>query len=84
MQARRRIFALDCHPICAYIYAHGRRYLAGSLIGETDMTYFVTALENTKARLIHSETRTTDASIAKLVADQYRAMGLIVLEWKEA
>ena len=48
------------------------------------MTYFITALENTTARLIHSETQTTDAAIAKLVADQYRKMGLIVIERKEA
>lgn len=47
------------------------------------MTFFITALENTNARLIHSETQTTDATVAKLVADHYRAMGLIVVERKE-
>lgn len=57
--------------------------MAGSLIGKTDMTFFITALENTPARLIHSETRTTDAAIAALVAEQYRRMGLIVVERME-
>ncbi|WP_304273102.1 hypothetical protein [Caulobacter segnis] len=47
------------------------------------MTFFITALENTRARLIHSETRTTDATIAALVAEQYRRMGLIVIERME-
>lgn len=53
--------------------------MAGSLIGWTDMTYFITALENTTARLIHSETRTTDATIAELVAAEYARQGFIVV-----
>lgn len=43
------------------------------------MTYFITALENTKARLIASETRTTSKAIADLVAAELKAQGFIVI-----
>lgn len=43
------------------------------------MTYFVTALENTRARLIASETRTNDAAVADMVAAHYEAQGFIVV-----
>lgn len=44
------------------------------------MTYYLTALTNNKARLIVSETRTTDATAAKLLKDHYEAAGYIVIE----
>lgn len=47
------------------------------------MTYFITALQNTRARLIQSETRTTDAAIADLVAASYEQQGFIVVRWME-
>ena len=43
------------------------------------MTYFITALENTKARLIVSETRTTDAALRDMIAATLKAQGHIVI-----
>lgn len=48
------------------------------------MTYFVTALENTRARLIVAETRTTDKAVADMVAAHHEALGLIVIRRQEA
>lgn len=42
------------------------------------MTFFITAHENTPARLTVSETRTTDKAIADLVVAVLEARGLIV------
>lgn len=42
------------------------------------MTWFITAHENTTARLIVSETRTTDKAVADLVVAVLEARGLIV------
>jgi len=47
------------------------------------MTYFVTALENTRARLIVSETRTSDRAVADMVAAHYEAQGFIVMRRQE-
>lgn len=47
------------------------------------MTYFVTALENTRARLIVSESRTTDAAVADLIAAHLAAQGHIVIRRTE-
>ncbi len=47
------------------------------------MTYFITALTNDKARLIVSETRTTDATIAELAADELSARGFVVVRRTE-
>ena len=44
------------------------------------MTYYLTILTNDKARLIVSETRTTDAAVADLVREHYKAAGYIVVE----
>ena len=43
------------------------------------MTYYVTALENTTARLIVSETRTTSEAIAKMVAAELEKQGFVVV-----
>lgn len=51
---------------------------------ETNMTYFVTALTNNAARLIVSETRTTDKVIADMVAAHLEAHGHIVVREQEA
>lgn len=47
------------------------------------MTYFVTALTNDKARLIVSETQTTDKAIAEMVAAHLDAQGYIVVRRQE-
>lgn len=47
------------------------------------MTYFVTAHENTKARLIVSETRTTDAMLADIIAANLMARGFVVARKQE-
>lgn len=47
------------------------------------MTYFVTALTNNKARLIVSETQTTDKVIADMVAAHLEAQGHIVVRRQE-
>lgn len=47
------------------------------------MTYFIIAHTNDRARLIVSETRTTDAGIAELVANDYAARGFIVVTRRE-
>ena len=39
------------------------------------MTYFITAHTNDEARLIVSESRTTDAAIAELIASELRKRG---------
>jgi len=48
------------------------------------MTYFITALTNDKAQLIVSETRTTSATIALLVAQELDKDGYKVVTKKEA
>jgi len=48
------------------------------------MTYFVTALTNNNARLIVSETRTTDKVVADIVAAHLEAQGHIVVRKQEA
>lgn len=48
------------------------------------MTYYITALTNDRARLIVSETRTTDSDVADLTEAAYRAKGLAVTRWQEA
>ncbi len=48
------------------------------------MTFTVTALENTKARLIVSETRTTSREIADMVEARLKAAGYIVIRREEA
>lgn len=47
------------------------------------MTYFVTALTNDRAKLIVSETRTTDKAIAEMVASRIEAQGYVVVTSKE-
>ena len=47
------------------------------------MTYFVTAHTNDKARLIVSETRTTDAAVADLVTAHLRQAGYHVSRRQE-
>lgn len=47
------------------------------------MTFFITALTNDKARLIVSETRTTDEGVAVLVINDYEARGYIVVTRQE-
>lgn len=47
------------------------------------MTYFITALTNNKARLIVSETRTTDKAVAEMVRKHLEAEGHIVVIWSE-
>jgi hypothetical protein len=42
---------------------------------KTGMTYFITELENTKARLIVSETRTTSEAFADMVIAAIKAKG---------
>jgi hypothetical protein len=44
------------------------------------MTFHLTAHENTRARLIASETRTDDADIAALVREHYERQGWIVVQ----
>jgi mitochondrial fission protein ELM1 len=51
---------------------------------ETEMTYFVTALTNDAARLIVSETRTTDKIVAEMVAAHLEAQGYVVVRKQEA
>jgi hypothetical protein len=48
------------------------------------MTYFITALTNDKARLIVSETQTTDKTIADMVAAHLEAQGYIIVRREEA
>ena len=48
------------------------------------MTYFITALTNDRARLIVSETRTTDETIADMVAVELERRGYLVERWQEA
>lgn len=48
------------------------------------MTYFVTALTNDAARLIVSETRTTDKIVAEMVAAHLEAQGYVVVRKQEA
>ena len=48
------------------------------------MTYFITALTNDRARLIVSETRTTDAVVAELVAAELERRGYLVERRQEA
>ncbi|MEY9198690.1 hypothetical protein ABIA16_003806 [Sinorhizobium fredii] len=48
------------------------------------MTYFVTALTNNTARLIVSQTQTTDKEIADMVAAHLEAKGHIVIRREEA
>lgn len=47
------------------------------------MTYHLTALTNSKARLIISQTSTTDAVAAELIRKHYKAAGYIVVERTE-
>jgi len=47
------------------------------------MTYYVTAHTNDQAKLIVSETRTTDKAIADLVAEHLKAAGHIVARRQE-
>lgn len=47
------------------------------------MNYFITALTSDKARLIVSETRTTDAEIAKIVIRDLTARGFAVVSRQE-
>lgn len=47
------------------------------------MTYFITALTNDKARLIVSETRTTDETIASFAQSCYEAKGYVVIRREE-
>lgn len=42
------------------------------------MTYFITALENSRARLIASETRTTDVELVDVIRRLLEARGFIV------
>lgn len=48
------------------------------------MTYTIIAHENTRARLIDSETRTTDATLAEMIATVLRDRGLIVVVSEES
>jgi hypothetical protein len=50
---------------------------------ENDMTYFVTAYSNNKARLIEKTMRTNCQTTAETVADSWRGMGFIVGEHSE-
>ena len=43
------------------------------------MTYYITALENTKARLIDSESRTSSEAICKMIVAEIEARGLIAI-----
>jgi hypothetical protein len=45
---------------------------------------YITALENTRARLIVSESRTTDLCLALLMVADLKARGFIVLRRKES
>jgi len=47
------------------------------------MTIYVTALQNTRARLIESESHTDDSAIADVIVAAYKARGLIVLRRTE-
>ncbi len=47
------------------------------------MRYFITALTNNKARLIVSETQTSDKAIADMVAASLEAQGHIVVRREE-
>lgn len=47
------------------------------------MTYFITALTNDRARLVVSETRTTDETIAYMVKAELCRRGYIVLQRQE-
>lgn len=47
------------------------------------MTYFITGHTNDRARLCVSETRTTDAAIADMVAAELERRGLIVVRKME-
>lgn len=42
------------------------------------MTYFITALTNNRAKLIVSETRTTDKAIADMIVAHLEAAGHLV------
>jgi len=48
------------------------------------MTIFLTALENTRARLIASESRTDDAAVAAMIRAHYEVQGWFVIERTEA
>lgn len=48
------------------------------------MTYFITEMENTLAKLIVSETRTTSKEIADMVEAAIKARGNLVHRWAEA
>lgn len=43
------------------------------------MTYFITALTSDQAKLIVSETRTTDVNVAEIVTAHLKACGFIVV-----
>lgn len=47
------------------------------------MTYFITAHTNDVARLIVSETRTTDAALADMITAELERRGFIVLRRQE-
>lgn len=44
------------------------------------MTYYITAFTNNRARLIVSETRTTDAALAVIIKGELEKQGHIVSE----
>lgn len=48
------------------------------------MTYYITAHTNDRARLIVSETRTTDADLVDVIRASLRARGFIVVVKDEA
>jgi hypothetical protein len=47
------------------------------------MTYYVTSYTNDEARLIVDTLRTTDASVAHIVAEVWEDRGLVVKSWEE-
>lgn len=47
------------------------------------MTYYLTVLTNDKARLIVSETRSSDRNIVDMVANYYKAFGYILVRRQE-
>lgn len=69
-------------PTAAQLYGSKKawRGIGNAVFGApaTGETYFVTALENTPARLIASETRTTSKAIAEMVEAALKAEGFIV------
>jgi hypothetical protein len=50
---------------------------------EIDMTYYVTALTNDRARLIVHELRTSDVAASDMIADHWLELGYIVIRREE-